>query len=544
MRIRALALATAVACAVSPATALAADGSTYYSTKQHYEPQGSAYAEAPAGFQQIYTSTVNRHGSRGLSSFKYDDLAQQMLEHAKEHGQLTDLGEKLIPQVEAMIIVNKELAGGTGQDAGYGNLTVVGREELQGIGQRNAQRNSALMDRIEKDDLKVKYISSGEDRANDSGWNFGKSWLSANPQLSDNLVDGMEDGHVTIETRTDLMYAHKDKNAPSYEKYSEWKDSETLDSKVEEAYAKPASQTAARSLLNKIFTEDFIAGLEDGSISFVGREKDDKTVEGIVDAALQFYNLYIIAPALAHEEKTPAEGWIFDQYMDEASGPTFAYLLDVEDYYQKGPAIEGQTVAYDNFEPLLKEMIRGVKDRAEGGDIAAEYRFGHAETIIPLAALLKLPGSEKGIPADELYSWENSDWRGDKVAPMGANIQWDAFQNEHGETLVRMLYNENEIAFHDGCEPIAEGSMFYTIDELSECLPLGSTSDHSKARLKEDKNHDNPQPSPSGAVSSKAEVWGVVAAVVGALAIAVGTAAANTEQIKRILNKYGIHLPF
>ena len=544
MRIRAIALATAVACAVSPATALAADGSTYYSTKQHYEPQGSTFAEAPAGFQQIYTSTVNRHGSRGLSSFKYDDLAQQMLEYAKEHGQLTELGEKLIPQVEAMIIVNKELAGGTGQEAGYGNLTVVGREELQGIGQRNAQRNSALMDSIENDDLKVKYISSGEDRANDSGWNFGKSWLSTNPQLSDNLVDGMEDGHVTIEARTDLMYAHKDKNAPSYEKYSEWKDSETLDSKVEEAYAKPASQTAARSLLNKIFTEDFIAGLEDGSISFVGREKDDKTVEGIVDAALQFYNLYIIAPALAHEEKTPAEGWIFDQYMDEASGPTFAYLLDVEDYYQKGPAIEGQTVAYDNFEPLLKEMIQGVKDRADGGDIAAEYRFGHAETIIPLAALLKLPGSEKGTPLDELYSWENSDWRGDKVAPMGANIQWDAFQNEHGETLVRMLYNEKEIAFHDGCEPIAEGSMFYTIDELSECLPLGSTSDHSKARLKEDKKHDNPQPSPSGAVSSKAEVWGVVAAVIGALAIAVGTAAANAEQIKSILNKYGIHLPF
>ena len=544
MRIRAIALATAVACTVSPASAFAANASTYYSTKQHYEPQGSTYAEAPAGFHQIYTSTVNRHGSRGLSSFKYDDLAQQMLEYAKKRDQLTELGEKLIPQVEAMITVNKELAGGTGQEAGYGNLTVVGREELDGIGQRNAQRNSALMDHIENDDLKVKYISSGEDRANDSGWNFGNAWLSENPQLSDNLVDGMEDGHVTIETRTDLMYAHKDKNAPSYEKYSQWQDSEALDSKVKEASAKPASQTAARNLLNKIFTDDFITALEDGSISFVGREKDDKTVEGIVDAALQFYNLYIIAPALAHEEKTPAEGWIFDQYMDDASGPTFAYLLDVEDYYQKGPAIEGQTVAYDNYEPLLKEMIQGVKDRAEGGDVAAEYRFGHAETIIPLAALLKLPGSEKGTPADEVYSWENSGWRGDQVAPMGANIQWDAFQNERGETLVRMLYNEKEIAFHDGCEPIAEASTFYTIDELSACLPLGSTSDHSKARLTEDQNHDTPQPSPADVVSSKAGVWGIIAAVIGALAIAVGAAAANAEQIKSILNKYGIHLPF
>lgn len=541
MRTRALAIATAIACAVTPVPALATGGTTYYSTKQHYEPQGSDYASAPEGFHQIYTSTVDRHGSRGLSGFKYDDLAQQMLTRAQEHDQLTELGEKLIPQVEAMITVNKELAGGTGQEAGYGNLTVVGREELQGVGKRNAQRNAALLSSIDKEGLKVKYISSGEDRANDSGWNFGQAWLEKEPMLADSLVDGMKDGHVNIETRSDLMYAHKDKQAPSYEKYSEWKDSDVLEAKVDEAYSKPASQKAARSLLSKIFTEDFIAGLVDGSINFVGRENDEKTVEGIVDAALQFYNLYIIAPALAHEAKAPAEGWIFDQYMDDASGPTFAYLLDVEDYYQKGPAIAGQTVAYDNYEPLLKHMIQGVKDRAAGGEVAAEYRFGHAETIIPLAALLKLPGSEKGTPADELYSWENSDWRGDKVSPMAANIQWDAFQNERGDTLVRMLYNEKEIAFHDGCESIAEGSTFYTIDELEACLPLGSTSDHSKAHIEAPKH---PQDSDSSSLSSNASIWGIIAGVIGAITLAAGAMSAHIPQIRALAKQFGIPLPF
>lgn len=544
MRSRALALLSAVACLMTPVPALAADTATYYSTKQHYEPQGASYSEAPAGFHPIYTSTVNRHGSRGLSSFKYDDLAQQMLEYAKEHDQLTELGEDLIPQVEAMIAVNEELAGGIGQEAGYGNLTVVGREELQGIGQRNAQRNATLMDTIEENDLKVKYISSGEDRANDSGWNFAKAWLAEKPELADNLIDGMKDGHVSIESRTDLMYAHKDKESPSYKEYSEWKDSEELNARVEEAYAKPASQTAARSLLSKIFTEDFITGLEDGSISFIGREKDDKTVEGIVDAALQFYNLYIIAPALAHEEKTPAAGWIFDHYMDEASGPTFAYLLDVEDYYQKGPAVEEQTVSYDNYEPLLEHMIQGVQDRAAGGNVAAEYRFGHAETIIPLAALLKLPGSETATPRGELYTWENSTWRGDHVAPMGANIQWDAFQNERGDTLVRMLYNEKEVPFNEGCEPITEGSSFYTIDELAACLPLGATSDHSKARIGEDGDYSTPPSTSADLLSSQAGVWGVVASVIGALVITAGVAIANAQQIKELLNRYGVQLPF
>ena len=541
MRIRALAVATAVACAVTPVPALAANGATYYSTKQHYEPQGSEYVSAPEGFHQIYTSTVGRHGSRGLSGFKYDDLAQQMLTYAQEHGQLTELGEKLIPQVEAMITVNKELAGGIGQEPGYGNLTVVGREELQGVGERNAQRNAALLEDIDKENLKVKYISSGADRANDSGWNFGQAWLEEEPELADNLVDGMKDGHISIEARTDLLHAHKDKNAPSYEKYSEWKDSDVLASKVDEAYAKPASQNASRSLLRKIFTEDFIAGLEDGSISFVGRENKEKTVEGIVDAALQFYNLYIIAPALAHEDKAPAEGWIFDQYMDDASGPTFAYLLDVEDYYEKGPAIGGQTVSYDNYEPLLKHMIQGVKDRAAGGDVAAEYRFGHAETIIPLAALLKLPGSEKGTPAGELYSWENSDWRGDTVSPMGANIQWDAFQNERGDTLVRMLYNEKEITFHDGCEPIEEGSTFYTLDELEACLPLGATSDHSKAHLEQPKHQ---QGSDTSSLSSSATIWGIIAGLLGTIALAAGAVTTYEPQIRALAKQFGIPLPF
>lgn len=83
---RALALLTAAAVTATAAPALAADATTYYSTKQAYAPQGSEYSQAPKGFEPIYTSTVDRHGSRGLSGFKYDDLAQQMLEAAKAKG--------------------------------------------------------------------------------------------------------------------------------------------------------------------------------------------------------------------------------------------------------------------------------------------------------------------------------------------------------------------------------------------------------------------------------------------------------------------------
>lgn len=484
---RPLGAALLAAALVVPATAtpaVAADAATYYSTKQPYSPAASisSYSQPPAGFTQIYTSSVNRHGSRGLSSFKYDDLAQQMLEDANAKGQLTDLGKRLIPQVEAMIEANEQLTGPG--EPGYGNLTAFGRAELRGIGERNAERNNALLKDIDANKLLVKFLSSGQDRAIESGQEFAAGLLSQTQNLEDNLVDGTEDGAVVLEERKDLLYAHKDKQAPGYKAYNDWKDGEVLEAKIDAAYAKPEAQRAAKDLLSKIFAPEFIAALEEESDEpkYVGRNDDSKTVEGIVDAALQFYNLYIISPALQNEAAKPAEGWIFDEYMDDQDGPVFAYLLDVEDYYQKGPAIAGETVAYDNFAPLLDHMIKGVQDRAAGGKVAAEYRFGHAETIIPLAALLKLPGSEKAVPADEVMDYTNSTWRGDKVSPMAANIQWDAFQNEQGTTLVRMLYNEAEVPFHAGCVPVADDSVFYTIEELAACLPLGATSDHSQAR--------------------------------------------------------------
>lgn len=523
-------LAIALALAVlSPATtnAASAHAATYYSTKQPYFPAApiSSYSEAPEGFSQIYTSSVDRHGSRGLSSFKYDDLAQQMLLAAQEQGQLTELGEKLIPQVEAMIKVNEELTGPG--EPGYGNLTTFGRFELRGIGTRNATRSIEFLENVASSDTdEIKFMSSGEDRAIESGQEFGRGVLSVVPGLQTKLVDGMENNTPVLETRKDLLYAHKNKQADSYEAYSEWKDGEVLEAKVQAAYDKPASREAATGLLEKIFAPEFIAWLDqDNEVKFIGRGDDSKTVSGIVDAALQFYNLYIIAPALADEASKPAEGWIFDQYMDDSDGPTFAYLLDVEDYYQKGPAIEGQTVAYDNFAPLLEHMIQGVKDRAEGGSIAAEYRFGHAETIIPLAALLKLPGSEKGVPADQVMDYSNSAWRGDKVAPMGANIQWDAFQNGAGVTLVRMLYNEAEVPFHAGCVPIEDGSAFYTLEELEDCLPLGSTSDHSKARITPVDQAEQPEG------SSKSAVFGIVAGVLALIVAALGAGAVHTGLI-------------
>lgn len=103
-----------------------------------------------------------------------------------------------------------------------------------------------------------------------------------------------------------------------------------------------------------------------------------------------------------------------------------------EDFYEKGPSLSGHTETFEVAQPLLDDFFAAIDERAAGGDVAATFRFGHAETIVPFAALLRLPGSTVAAPdkaastdAADVYDYENNPWRGAEVTPMAANVQWD-----------------------------------------------------------------------------------------------------------------------
>ncbi|TFD83548.1 histidine-type phosphatase [Cryobacterium lactosi] len=421
---------------------------TFYSSKTPYAAQGTAadYQQVPTGFTQIYTESLARHGARALSSFKYDSLTQQLWAQAQSENALTPLGATLGPETAALTAANNTL--------GYGNLSGLGATQHQQIGARAVERMPDFFAQIIASDDIIELESSGEPRATESGENFAVGLLAANPALADKLP-------TTMPASPETLHFHDQEFNQDYMDYEE---SDLVADSVAAIWDQPQSKEVSRHVLERLYTTDFVDRLAAGDYHFED-PKGKTTIDNEVDAAMMLYNLYIIAPDLVEEGD-----WNFDQYLEPEDAEWFAYLLDTEDFYSKGPAFVGNDITYKMATPLLQEFFDGIDARLAGSNVAATFRFAHAETIVPFAALIQLPGSEQPVTAATPYTYATNAWRGESVTPMAANVQWDVYSNSAGQTIMRMLYNEKEIAFNSSCQPLEAGSHYYDVTEVKRCL--------------------------------------------------------------------------
>ena len=331
---------------------------TYYSSKQPYiAPQQAldmSYSAVPEGYAITYTEMLARHGSRGLSSYKYDALLKLMGQTASEVGGFVseEAEQTFMANVQAIIDANVE--------NGYGMLTGQGATQHQGIGSRAYQRNKQLFDQAAADGETIEYESSGEPRATESGENFKKGFDEASSsELVDSYVtptDPAGEGDAApFQKSPNTLYFHKTDNpdgsektgdaatiAQRYETFIE--NNETIANAEDYIEDVDASVAVSYDLLKQIFTEDFLdnIGKKEGQYSWynttTGEEDsgedgfDDETgedirncaIEGdpdeliaqygedicgetgkhitsVVDAAMDLYNLYIIAADMQEE---------------------------------------------------------------------------------------------------------------------------------------------------------------------------------------------------------------------------------------------------
>ncbi|KVQ36765.1 histidine acid phosphatase [Burkholderia cepacia] len=482
---------------------------TYYQTKTPYRPQQDAatYEAPPAGYAPVYTELVARHGSRGLSGFKYDGAIYAMLVKAEADGALTALGAQLKADTYAMMKANALLGYGVAgiSTPGYGNLTQTGIREHQQLAARLAQRLPAL---FAAGNRQIVVVNSGQDRAVDSSTFFSSSLVAAQPALAPAItLPAAPSGYPASApvaqpagTNRFLLYFHSLKPAtdlvtdagnPYYatyqasQAYQAYANDATVAAKLNAIKAAPQAADVAQTVLSALVSQAFIAKLgtsgytfaNTGTYAFTSADgKFTNTLKGdgktkiatAVDAVNVLYNLLQVAPAMMAE----TGGVTMEKYIGAEQAQYLAYLQDAEDYYQKGPGIQEANPVTYRMAKVLQDDFFGEVDAIARGDLthAAKLRFTHAEIMIPFASIMNLKNVFVPTPQAQTYTYANNPWRGDQVSPMAANMQWDVYRNG-SRLIVKMLYNERETDFQAACDgaKLTPGSHFYDYAGLKQC---------------------------------------------------------------------------
>lgn len=125
--------------------------------------------------------------------------------------------------------------------------------------------------------------------------------------------------------------------------------------------------------------------------------------------------------------------------------------------------------------PLLAELIETLDDAAMD---AAAYtgptailRFGHAETLMPLLSLMRLPGC---YYLTNYFDTVGLHWQDFHVVPMAANLQMILLRGTEGNLYLQILLNERPVVL-PGTEPYSPGGFMpwqRARNFLLGCLPL------------------------------------------------------------------------
>lgn len=92
--------------------------------------------------------------------------------------------------------------------------------------------------------------------------------------------------------------------------------------------------------------------------------------------------------------------------------------------------------------PLLENLITTADSAICGNAPAAILRFGHAETLMPLLSLMRLPGAYYLSP--DVTNIPDR-WRNYRLVPMAANLQLIYSRGPSGTVYVTVLLNEHPV---------------------------------------------------------------------------------------------------
>lgn len=338
----------------------------------------------------FYINHLGRHGARFPTSGKALNRVMEILESAQRENRLKSRGLTLLSIIQNLL--------GT-FDGQWGKLSVVGEEEQQGIARRMIEHYPQLF----SDLAKVQAIATYVPRCIHSMDAFLACMVEFNSSLHIQRNEGRQYNGI-------LRFFDLNQSYVDYKENGDWRP-------IYETFVR--QKISPVSVMKNFFLES-------------GQETDKEAEEFVM-------TLFSIAAILPDTGATTSLDGLFT--IDEWHN--YWQTQNLRQYMSKSSSPVGQMLPVAIAWPLLSEFIHSVDEVIKGkSDIRANFRFAHAETVIPFVALMGIEGTDVQVSVPDSVS---KYWKDYEIAPMAANVQWIFYHDKAREIWVKILLNEKEM---------------------------------------------------------------------------------------------------
>lgn len=358
-------------------------------------PSPRTAIEYPDTLTPVMINHVGRHGARYPASPSHTSTLLGALHEADSLGTITPLGREL------MLIAEDIVSESQGK---WGMLDSLGMAEQCGIAARMYASFPELFQGHQ-----INAISSYVPRCVMSMYEFTH-------QIS------------RLDSKTEITTAAGRKFSPLLRFFDHNADyrSFTHSKELKETYLKVFRQKVNEKPLRRILGEKFPLGDRGFSI------------------AMAEYSVLSCLPAIGGENK-------FREFMTEEEMNAVWQIFNLRQYLTHS-ASTLSTLPADIAAPLLENLISTTDEFIRGNlKPTVNLRFGHAETLMPLLALMRLPGCHY---LTTYFDTVGRHWQDFHVVPMASNLQLILFRSDSGKYYLRTDLNEVPVNLIPGSEEI------------------------------------------------------------------------------------------
>ena len=356
----------------------------------NYEAPAQVYdSPVPKGYTPFYISHYGRHGSRYHWGARPIDEAISVLDSLMSHDLLTEQG---LAVREDILILQQAHEG----QVGY--LTHKGAAQHQAIAHRMYSRYPQVFK--QRDRREVNCAATNVQRCIQSMANFCVQLARENPSLDFTMDAG--------------------------ERFADY---------ISNSRGVPRSSERSRFIKDSIFN----ASVDPSRVMTAWVKDSTAALEFLPHRSSRQFMYSIFSAGGIGQCLDIEDPFIYRHYtFDEVYG-MWKYA-DVSYYDSMCATVENNRSRDLIGKRILKDILEKADAALDGGDHAADLRFGHDTGLSPLMCLLKVQGVEREYPlatAPEV-------WLGFQRMPMASNLQIVFYHNRKGDVLVKFLFNEKE----------------------------------------------------------------------------------------------------